>query len=270
MAKVTDLRINISENGEKIQFETPVNVTKEGIFTTTLPRNAVDEIEKYGVTLRTNRLGNPGYFEAKTLDELTMSVNKVCREALSRELVEDKMIIKYEIRTECSYCKDKDGTPVPNGYWLKEQTETNKSIPWVKGNGNQPNHYHTPSISVWACVFHKKKYIYKSGKEKIELERYYPNITTKNSLDWINSLIETQTTFVSRTAFVPAERERNLILERLPEVEATEKNGQFFVTMFKLIFKMNELFSDFSSPETLLGFLENYSPKNKLLESMQE
>lgn len=93
MAKVTDLRINISENGEKIQFETPVNVTKEGIFTTTLPRNAVDEIEKYGLTLRTNRLGNPGYFEAKTLDELTMSVKKVCREALSRELVEDKMII---------------------------------------------------------------------------------------------------------------------------------------------------------------------------------
>ncbi len=93
MAKVTDLRINISENGEKIQFETPVNVTKEGIFTTTIPRNAVDEIEKYGVTLRTNRLGNPGYFEAKTLDELTMSVKKVCREALSRELVEDKIII---------------------------------------------------------------------------------------------------------------------------------------------------------------------------------
>lgn len=259
MPKVTNIWIQVSENGEKIEFETPVNVTKEGVFTTTLPQNAVRAIEEYGVQLRKNRIGNPGYFEAKTLDELKADIRKTCREALSRELVEDHMVIKYEIRTDCYYCKDKDGTIVPNGGWLKEPIRNYIEVPWVKGTGNQNfagTRTHTPAISVWAGVYHKKKYTYSSGKEKVELERYFPKQKTDNPLDWINSLDGITFSENSRQTFAMSERETAYRLNKLPEVEATEKNAKFFVTMFKLIFKMNELFAGFSQPELLLEYLK--------------
>ena len=115
MAKVTDIWIHVESNGQKIDFETPVNVTKEGVFTTTLPTNAVEQIQKYGLVLRNNRIGNPGYFEAKTLDELKASIKATCNEALSRELVEEKLVIKYEICTKCNYLVDDNGDFVPNG-----------------------------------------------------------------------------------------------------------------------------------------------------------
>lgn len=37
MAKLTDLWICLLLDDQKINFKTPVSVTKEGVFTTTLP-----------------------------------------------------------------------------------------------------------------------------------------------------------------------------------------------------------------------------------------
>lgn len=262
MSKVTDIWIHVEENGQKIDFETTVNVTKEGIFTTTLPKPAVNQLEEYGLKMEINRAGNPGYFGAKTLEELRAAVKAACREALSRECIEEKLVIKYEIKTECIYCRDSDGTPVPNGYWLKEQSDNGLTDRWVHGNGRTDGapKVHTPSISVYARVFHKKRYRYQSGKELVELERYIPARTGNRDnwtpLDWLNSLIDVLPSRMTETGFRPNEKEYKQILERLPEVEATEKNALYFVTMYKLIFKMNELFRDFSQPEVLSAFLE--------------
>ena len=44
MPKLKDLNILHIQDGERIQFRTPVNVTKEGLFTTTLPNEAYNAI----------------------------------------------------------------------------------------------------------------------------------------------------------------------------------------------------------------------------------
>ena len=122
---------------------------------------------------------------------------------------------------------------------------------------------HTPSISVWAHVFHKRKYVYKSGKEQIVLENYHPNEKPgeRTAIDWINSVMYTAPTRLTKNSFVISEKERDREFRMLPEVDATEKNAQFFVTMLKLIFKMNELFGNFNKPETLLGYIQNNAVK---------
>lgn len=265
MAKVTDLWILVTKDDQKIDFQTPVNVTKDGIFTTTLPKEAVEKISEYGLELNRNRLGNPGYFEAKTLSELKINIKTKCLEALSRELVEDKMVIKYQINTECAYCKDADGEIVPNGLWLKKETEDNMTDRWVNGTGNgQFASYqaHTPSISVWACVFHKKKYRYQSGKEVTLLEKYEPKCSrSESAIDWINSLCRCEPTHISRDKFGVNEKGRQLIYNRLPEVDATEKNAQFFKVMFQMLFKMNEMFSSFVNPDFLTEYLRMHDIK---------
>lgn len=50
---------NTKYNGKNsLSVTVKVNVTKEGVFTTTLSKEDVDKIHSYGIKLPTNRLGN--------------------------------------------------------------------------------------------------------------------------------------------------------------------------------------------------------------------
>ena len=104
MGKVTDLTITAFVDDikrERVSFTTPVSVRKDGVFTTTLPKEAVTILESYGVKLDINRLGNPGYFENETLAGLEKELNKVLKDALTRELVEDKVDYDHEMWKNC-------------------------------------------------------------------------------------------------------------------------------------------------------------------------
>lgn len=257
MPKLKDLHILVTNENDKIDFTTPVSVTKDGIFTTTLPNHAYNELGTYGLAMRKNRIGNPGYFEAKTLEALEKELTDFAKECISRELVENILVIKYEINTQCYYIKDEDGETVPNGRWCKNHKafDEGKAI-WKEGNAVPPGRTCTPSFSAFARVYHKKTYQYQSGKKVINYERYDPayNGRTTNPNDWINGLCN-----------IGAHKETGLFgqslkdedLARMPEVEATEENGRFFVTIFKMLFKMNELFSEFNQPGAVELFLKN-------------
>lgn len=69
MGKLTDINI-VARNdyGDKMEIITPVSVTKDGLFTTTLPEESVDKLLDYGVSMDKNRAGRTGYFSAKTLE----------------------------------------------------------------------------------------------------------------------------------------------------------------------------------------------------------
>ena len=64
MAKLTDLHIVKLFDDDRIVFDTPVSVTKDGMFTTTLPREAAETLESYGPKLDVNRAGRAGFFSA--------------------------------------------------------------------------------------------------------------------------------------------------------------------------------------------------------------
>lgn len=62
MAALTTLNITEKNANNRLSVTVKVNVTKEGVFTTTLSKEDVDKIHSYGIELPTNRLGNEGYF----------------------------------------------------------------------------------------------------------------------------------------------------------------------------------------------------------------
>lgn len=253
MAKLTDLHIVKLFDDDRIVFDTPVSVTKDGMFTTTLPREAAETLESYGPKLDVNRAGRSGFFSADTLEGLRRKIEKAVDEAISKELVEDKLVIKYSVTTKCSYAIDTDGEIIPNGCWRKDPVERGKEYEtdWRKGNSNDPSGDNLPSVSVFARVFHKKTYAYRSGKTIQQLEFYRPKIKDGrgSSIDWINSLCNissSDNSFGHKNDYT-----------HTPEVDATEENAAMFIRLFKLIFQCNELFKEMNNPEYMLAFIAN-------------
>lgn len=108
--KVTTLSF-IHRGKEEIRFTYDVNVTKDGTFSTTLPKEAVSKIEAYGVTLNENRVGNRGYFSSDTMEGLERKIREAVEEAVSCELVSTEDVIKYQIMICASYCRKRDDQP---------------------------------------------------------------------------------------------------------------------------------------------------------------
>lgn len=262
MPKLKDLNILHIQDNERIQFHTPVNVTKEGLFTTTLPSEAYNAIGAYGMSLRNNRFGKPGYFEDTTLEGLEKQIYDLVREALSRTLLEDKTVIKYQVKTRAAYVVDDDGEIIPNGYWRKnhnpgEQFESN----WRKGNDNStsPSDF-TPSLSVYAKPFQKKRYVYKSGKEYTEYTPYEPakRWSRGSSVDWLASQVNIVPD--DRFGHFNSGKDWERVLQDLPEIDATEENATFFVKMVTFIDKANEMFGQLNNPEYVLALLAANKP----------
>lgn len=93
----------VSVNGFKISFT--VNVDK-GFFTT-LP-HIVKLIENAGINLNRNQLNNHGYFSDITYTGLYKQVKDIIIEYMSRELISEKIVIKYCINSLCTYAIDEN------------------------------------------------------------------------------------------------------------------------------------------------------------------
>lgn len=74
MAALTTLNITEKNANNSLSVTVKVNVTKEGVFTTTLSKEDVDKIHSYGIKLPTNRLGNEGYFNSIALSDLESQI----------------------------------------------------------------------------------------------------------------------------------------------------------------------------------------------------
>ena len=260
MGKLTDLQICVLFDDQNIGFKTPVSVTKEGIFTTTLPKYIVDKLLEYDAELASNRAGTLGYFSAKRLEDLRPQIEKVVRESMSRTLVEEKLVIKYDIKTQCSYVIDTDGEIVPNGYWVKDRNAWDeRRVGWHSGtDGGSDMNLFTPSLSVYANVFKKSTYQFKNGRTVVKYKPHKPeNTTPGGNVDWLCGQIRV----CPEGGFRPFGMKADDVLNRLPEVDATEENAEVFVQMLKLIDKANELFKDLADPQKFLAFVRENTLK---------
>lgn len=88
MAALTTLNITEKNANNSLSVTVKVNVTKEGVFTTTLSKEDVDKIHSYGIKLPTNRLGNEGYFNSIALSDLESQIREVLKRCLSYKIVE--------------------------------------------------------------------------------------------------------------------------------------------------------------------------------------
>ena len=232
--KVTTLNF-IHRGKEEIKFSYDVNVSKDGTFSTTLPKEAVSKIEAYGVTLNKNRIGSPGYFSAKTMKELENNIYKSVEEAVSCELVSTEDVIKYQIMICASYCRngadETDTELYPNGEGL------NGHYQWIDGNVRCDNREGKPtSFSVYVEPVSLKRYRYKSGRERTEEEpideRKYPK---GSAIRFINSLVN-------------IEPHKFIEVKQMP---CTEENAEFFKKAIMSIWKLNEALGKILRDDTL-------------------
>lgn len=96
MAALTTLNITEKNANNSLSVTVKVNVTKEGVFTTTLSKEDVDKIHSYGIKLPTNRLGNEGYFNSIALSDLESQIREVLKRCLSYKSEQVKSFINPE------------------------------------------------------------------------------------------------------------------------------------------------------------------------------
>jgi len=221
MPKITD---NHCET-EKITFKYSINVDKEGLFSTTLPKEIVEKLESAQIRLNTNRLNNKGYFCDVTLEGLRKKIKEVVEQYSKREMVEEKIVLRYSIDTFCSYCKTKKGLIVPNGNW---EAEANKKegYHWLEGTLNKKHSTKNDpfGFSVYVEPRLLRRWRFPNGDIKEESEGLEGDMIEKNStLDWLDSLCSMDDDY-----------------REVKCIDYTEETGLFFKNMIIYICEMNE------------------------------
>jgi hypothetical protein len=237
MPKVITERCVLDGAEEKqLDFRYDIYVSAEGLFSTTLPKHIVALFQDANVGLKKNRIGNEGYLSANTMPELKAKVIALGKEYLSRDLVSEKIIIRYSIQTTCSYVLDAEGNIHPNGYGVPG---FNTTAFFKEGTLTQhATERHPFGILIYAQPFWRREYAYRSGNHKTEYERLSDSrslMEGKPALTWLNRV----------TSIAPPRG------ELLKEIDYTEPVAAFFVSLLVSMCKLNERIKDFLDPESI-------------------
>lgn len=232
---------------QALKFTYDIYVTQDGLFTTTLPEEAAKALEGMGVDLKTNsrRGSKPGYFAAKTVEELVKRVQAVADEAVTRELVKEEIVLKYAIDTRCSYVLDKKGRPAPNGYWAGNKN--GESADWRNGTQEGSSHQNASpwGLSVYVAAFVKKTYRYKSGNEKVEEETW----SDEENRFSAPKLVYPRYWLCRLEAYISM---GDLGSGEIKEVPYTEAVAAFFVRLMENLAMMNEMIKGRLEPEAIM------------------
>ena len=243
MAKLKDINIVArNEYGDSISIKTPVSVTKDGLFVTTLPETEMTKLDQYDVEMARNRLGRKGYFESKTLEGLENDIRDTCLLALSREKVSEKEVICYQVITSGVCYIDEEGQICPNGAWSKKKYNDDRGR-WAEFNYQQ-NIFggSVPMMSVYAVVMKQTVYRFNSGKTVEELTRVpQPMKNDGTALGWLKDQVNV----------IPYKS--TLKLDMVP---ATEENAKIFVSLLKSIYRANIALTALSKAEDFEKFIQ--------------
>lgn len=257
MAKLCTERIHVAaEKGSSdgsISIKFDIFVNKSGEFTTTLPKEIVDQLEAAQIFLETtNRMGTKGFLTSSTKDGLTKKVSELAKEYVSRELVSEKLVIRYAIETKMSYQLSKEGKVLPNGSFID-------GTGWRSGTISTNATNRSPyGLKVYAGIFAKKDWKYKSGIIKTTLDGFWGSNgisqTRKEApnLHWLANL----TTISPKDDWGSREMD-------VSEMDYTEENAKFFVDLISALCLLNEkILPIIRDRDSLLDFINS---KQKLI-----
>ena len=237
MGKLTTLTIAERNNNNSLSVTVVINVTKDGMFTTTLSKEGLTKIHSYGIKLPTNRLGNEGYFNSTSLSDLEGQIREVLKRCLSYKVVEETPVIKYQLETICSFAYDKNRDIIPN--ISKEWTKSYEDAKWMDGTSRLDALNAKPfGFSVYAKPFLKRVIEYGNGEKKIEYEK----LSTERGTyaHWLNCVA-----CMSYNRYKP-----------VMEVECNECTSKLFVDMIKSICNISEQVKSFADPEQIKAIAE--------------
>lgn len=255
MPKVGTIKISAKDiDRNYISVNVEVNVSKAGIFTAKIPKDEAEKLRKYLPDMPSESALSG--FAADRYDDLERKLRKFLEDTVSCELTEEKEVIRYAIKTACSYCegdKDDNYEVYPNGNWLPDHLRKNwdKDNRWRNGTHHLSDIFPEPfSVQVYCQVFKKKTYTYRNGKETIlyELCSCFDRDLDKGYVSWLKCL-----TKMGHEQY-----------EKIKEVDATEENAYLFVQLVKFICKANRMIGQLNDPELLLQFVSQNINDNAL------
>tara|TARA_R110002049_G_scaffold224712_4_gene396519 strand:+ start:13373 stop:14146 length:774 start_codon:yes stop_codon:yes gene_type:complete len=250
MARLGKERIRVSDKNDRdffIDIEFIVCVSVEGMFTTTLDEADVKIIESYNVSLYTNgrRNARKGFFEANTKKELLLDIKLVLEKCFSRNLISEKIILKYAFATCASFCLTTEKEIIPNLGWSKDGS-VDRVLGWQNGTiSSHAANPHAIGVQMYVKPYHKRVYSYADGTEKTEYDVFSPFggsavDDTKYYLKWLKQICSTTPPNGTPTK----------------EMEYTEERAKFFVNMFKSLCKLANSIANLGSPDELVKLID--------------
>lgn len=237
MPKLSTERIRLNGAVEnEIDFKFDISVSKEGVFSTMIPKDVVELFTNANVDLNKNRLYNKGYVTGATPKEVCDNVKSICQEYLSRELISESIVLKYGIETRAAYCLGTDGEIYPNGCFKeaikKDDGYSNGGYAnWKNGTVDiNATHKNNFGVLVYVTPLNKLVYKYRSGKTKEEYVSIHEH--ENEVINWLANL----------TCIAP-----NGL--KIKEIEFTYNIGMVFINMIKSLCRLNEQIKDFLEPD---------------------
>lgn len=235
MAKVMTKEIKI----DGVWYKYDINVSQEGIFSTTLPTDLTMVFLAAGIDMERNRMGKSGYVSDKTMDGFLGKINALKKLYESYEVVESKIVIEYFIDTRCSYVINEKGEFVPNGYWQKVTNEFGTN--WRSGTMPLSVSNTAPfGLSFYAVPFLQKLVKYHNGTTKIFRDRLQNAPEDKIYLHYLCDI-----THISRGS------------HNVQYVDYNEQIAKFFVNLYISLFQMNENIKEYLTPDKIRELAES-------------
>lgn len=248
MAKFKTIEVSFDgAKSKEVQFSYDVHTNSNGMFYTTLPENVIQPLIDHNIKINHNsRTHKPGYFINDTLSGLAGEINSLFEEFMSKETIEDKIVIRYNIDTKCTYIKDNEEI-FPNGCYVENHTGFKNGTTDLHATNSAPY-----GIEVYVDVARKITYKFKTGTTRTVYDRIdRPNFYTGNDddfyLTWIDSIIGISVYGMTG---------------KLKEIDYNEQRAKFFVDLIKSICLINENIIDRLEPDSIIKIIET---KQKLI-----
>lgn len=229
-----------AENGDVVEFKSAINVYANGFFYMDFPCDIQDMLLKAGI--RYERI------EESTFEKLKEEAHKRFRDYFSKELVESKILIKYQIATSCSYWKSREGSIFPNGGYERERdamigVPSSHDSDWhgwqetiVESNAASPKPY---GFQIFTIAVKREIFKYKSGNTWVKDTK----INSQDAAELGDEPLLFLTSIVANTTVSYG--------IGMQEIEYSTEVGMFFVSLYRSIFDINEKVRDFTTPEKI-------------------
>lgn len=244
ISKKLSIRLFIPEPFKRI-FDCPVNITVDGFFTATLPEDISKIFIEKGITLDINRKGRRGFFDSNTLNGLKKKIEDKISELCSEEEISREKVIRYSVETACSY------SFVHGQFWPTCCFGQENGNGWRDGTIER-NSTHRGPYGLWIYAEPLEKVVFRFKATGFTRTEYHPLreqtfMPPDSDLQWLSTLAS-------------IEESDDM---KVKEVPLTDETLNFFVSLFKSLFALNEKIKPFLDPEGIQKLAYNLSLDSK-------
>lgn len=246
MAKIgTELFfIHNEERSDKLTFRHDISVSKDGTFSTMLPKDIIEKLKSVKINVHRNRLSNEGYLSSNTLEGLKKEVNEVCSQYFKSQVIEKKIVIIYSITTLCSYGMS------GNDFIPNLSSEFNPTSQWKDGTAKLYATNRSPfGILVAVEIVERRTISYPNGNTAYvdHSARESGLIREKEkedyNLKWLNG--------INSMSF-----NRGWYGIKESEIDYSPEATSFFVNLITSIFRLNEKIMPFLDSDGIKKLIE--------------